>query len=131
MESKLNKLPIMRNLHAYLNKDNYGYKNLNVVQVNYLRTHLPDKGDVDLTIALYDYASAENYTVQGRNYVVNTLLETVHVLRQNVNLVGLTDYQLNVYAWHVITDMSMYGFIQLKDISYAEPFPFTGLARFA
>ncbi len=127
----MNKQSKLRNILAYLKKDNYGYKNLNVHQVDYIRTHLPEVGDVNLTIALYDYESAENYTVRGKSSVINTLLETVHILHKNDNLTGLSDLQMSVYAWHLITDMSMYGFIYIKDIatSYTQPFPFLDLAR--
>ena len=40
------KINTLTKVMAYLNKDNHGYNHLNPGQANYIRTHVPDAGDI-------------------------------------------------------------------------------------
>tara|TARA_B100000161_G_scaffold249685_1_gene207424 strand:+ start:169 stop:552 length:384 start_codon:yes stop_codon:yes gene_type:complete len=112
---------------AYLNKDNYGYKGLNPVQADYIRTHVPDKVDIACIINA-NICDADCGTIKGKAGAINIVLQTVRLLRKNSNFTGLREIDLLAYAWFILTDMSMYGYIHTNNeyISYAVPFPFTG-----
>ena len=112
---------------AYLNKDNYGYKGLNPVQAYYIRTHVPAAEDIACIITA-DICEADCGTIKGKAGAINIVLQAVRLLRKNSNFTGLREIDLLAYAWFMLTDMSMYGYIRTKNehISYAVPFPFTG-----
>ena len=42
----MRKINLQTKIMAYLSKDNHGHKYLNPVQANYIRTHIPDAGDL-------------------------------------------------------------------------------------
>ena len=112
---------------AYLNKDNHGYKHLNPVQADYIRTHVPDAGDIACIITA-DVCEADAFMGKGKAGAINILLETASLLRKNSNFTGLREIDRLVYAWYILTDMSMYGYIYVQNeyINYAAEFPFTG-----
>ena len=58
----------------------------------------------------------------------SSCLETVSLLRKNSYFTGLRDIDLFVYAWYILTDMSMSGYMYVRNehINYAAKFPLTG-----
>lgn len=123
----MRKIYLSTKVMAYLNKDNHGYKHLNPVQADYIRTHVPDAGDIACIITA-DVCEADAFMGKGKAGAINILLETASLLRKNSNFTGLREIDRLVYAWYILTDMSMSGYIYVRNeyINYAAEFPFTG-----
>ena len=123
----MRKIYLSTKVMAYLNKDNHGYKHLNPVQADYIRTHVPDAGDIACIITA-DVCEADAFMGKGKAGAINILLETVSLLRKNSYFTGLRDIDLFVYAWYILTDMSMSGYMYVRNehINYAAKFPLTG-----
>ena len=123
----MRKINLQTKIMAYLNKDNHGHSYLNPVQANYIRTHVPDAGDIACIITA-DVCEADGRTMIGKAGAINTLLEVVSLLRKNSYFTGLRDIDLYVYAWYILTDMSMSGYMYVRNehINYAAKFPLTG-----
>ena len=121
------KINTLTKVMAQLNKDNHGYKHLNPVQADYIRTHVPDAGDIACIITA-DVCEADAFMGKGKAGAINILLETASLLRKNSNFTGLREIDRLVYAWYILTDMSMSGYIYVRNeyINYAAEFPFTG-----
>ena len=112
---------------AYLNKDNHVYKHLDPVQAHYIRTHVPTPGDIACIITA-GLCEADGNTCKRKAGVINPLLETISLLEKNRNFTGLRHIDLYAYAWAMLTDMSMLGYVNIRNeyLHYAAPFPFTG-----
>ena len=121
------KINTLTKVMSYLNKGNHGYKHLNPVQVNYIRTHVPNAGDIACIITA-DVCEADAFTCKGKAGAINIVLEATSLLRKNSNFTGLREIDRLVYAWFMLTDMSMYGYLRVRNeyLDYAAPFPFTG-----
>lgn len=117
----------IKDLKPLLVKSNYGYKHFDPVKVSYIKTHVPDIGDVmwvlESSDPIKEYINENGYTLKGEAKVINGWLEASSILRQNKNLQAFTDLQIQVYAWLMLTDMSFYAYISNKLCNYALNFP--------
>tara|TARA_B100001996_G_scaffold345298_1_gene301579 strand:- start:5683 stop:6042 length:360 start_codon:yes stop_codon:yes gene_type:complete len=116
-------MKVFARLLSSLKMKNTGYKYLTPVQVKHVRTHLPNTDDVAHTLARHGDCSYIP-VVQGEAAVLSAWLETSRVLRENENLRAFSDFNIHCYAWYMMTDMSMYNYIRVKEVSYAHNFPF-------
>lgn len=117
----------LRDLYPVLKSANRGYKYLNPVQVNYVRTHVGETMDVlhalergRLTQESIDQGG---YVLKGKAKTIAGWLEVSSILRENKNFAALTDLQIQYYAWDMLTDMSQYAYIKTDICNYAQCFP--------
>ena len=119
-------MKVIARLYGYLSsltKKNMGYKYLKPIQVKHVRTHLPNISDVKHVLERHgdcEYVPV----VKGKAGAISAWLEVSKVLRENVSLRAMSDFQIHCYAWYMMTDMSMYNYIFVKEASYAHNFPF-------